>query len=136
MSSKVWKYYKKKNERVQCTKCPQILACKGSSTSSLKSHLLRIHKIDIDDDEKEKNLNKVSSSQTSFKGYFTTKSSTSSLPEVLSRSVAEDGLSVCALQKSKVIKSYLKTLNKEMPCQATIWKHIYSFYEEKKPNTL
>ncbi|KAI8115015.1 hypothetical protein CVS40_12692 [Lucilia cuprina] len=137
MSSKVWKYYKKKNEKAHCTICPQILACKGSSTSSLKSHLIRKHQIDLNDKKtSEQNMSveedKPSSSQAGVKKYFNKVNSNLSLDEILSRAVAEDGFSINSVCKSKLLKSYLKSLKMEMPSQMTAWKQIYSFYEQKK----
>lgn len=139
MSSKVWKYYKKINDKAHCLKCPQILACKGSSTSSLRNHLIKKHQIDVNEISTNKNMpspddmtNKPSTSQKNVNKYFKEVKMGLSIEEILSRAVAEDGLSINSVHKSKVIKSYLNSLHMETPSQMTIWKNIFSFYEQKK----
>lgn len=133
MSSIVWQHFQKTKEKgkAKCLKCPKILSCKGSSTSSLLNHLKNIHKISIEAEDRP------SSSQTDpivtpnppIKTFL----KKTTLGQVLAQCVAEDGISVNALQNSKMARSYLKSLNLEMPSSnTTIWKLIYEFYEQKK----
>lgn len=140
--SSVWNYYtrnKQKPGEAVCCKCKKLLKCVGSSTSSLRSHLRKIHAVNLEASNanpSESSDNEVSTSKKPRLNYsidkYTTKSK-NNLAEILSRCVAEDGWSVKSIKNSTALNTYLKLKSLKMPSsEATIWNLIDDFYNEKK----
>ncbi|XP_075161719.1 uncharacterized protein LOC142234469 [Haematobia irritans] len=143
--SYVWEYFEKQqndSSNAKCSICKKILSCRGSSTSSLIQHLRNIHKKEMEpktkrqvdspevvmDEEPDTSKRKK---YGPLDQYTVKKSNT--LSDILARCVAEDGMSVRALKKSKTVNEYIAIKGFKMPAsEATIWSLIHDVYEEKK----
>lgn len=133
--SSVWKYFDRMGkDQARCRKCPKMLSCKGSSTSSLLNHIRNIHNIDIPSKLHCDDEGAIPSSSKIHVNNPLTKyvSKNESIGEIFARCVAEDGISVRALRKSRVVLAYLQARNYNMPAESTIWSNIDMFYLSKK----
>ncbi|XP_046801271.1 uncharacterized protein LOC124418588 [Lucilia cuprina] len=134
MSSEVWQYFERfGKDKAKCTKCPKILSCVGSSTSSLHNHARCVHKIITTPKVKQGTADETASGSATAKNSllkYATKNET--LGEIFARCVAEDGMSVRAVKRSRVVLSYLHSKNFSMPSETTIWEKIDQFYQVKQ----
>lgn len=136
--SAVWNYFTKDDKNsnsARCSKCPKILSCRGSSTSALINHLRSVHKITIETQStKQSAENTPSTSNVSLIPFpRLTSKNKSEINEILARCVAQDGMSVRAVQQSKIICDYLYMKGLQMPSsENTIWNLIEKFYDVKK----
>jgi hypothetical protein len=93
LASPVWKYFSKINsDTAQCNKCKKILKCKGSSTSSLSSHL-KTHKISITETVSDNNIPSTTLTTVQQKG-LSSYIKRESLSELLSKCIAKDELKI------------------------------------------
>lgn len=59
------------------------------------------------------------------------------LEEILARCVAEEGMTMNTLVKSKAVKGYVSSRGYELPKHpSTITKHVLKYYEIKKSETI
>jgi hypothetical protein len=136
MVSFVWSYFTKSkdNSTAKCDKCKSDFKTKGSSTTSLISHLEKKHGIKKEDTE---NLTKKSNYEPPEKKLKQSKLSfmdvKPSRAQIFSEMAAKDGITINQILKSKTIANGLKYAGYEVPKSAnTIIKEIYEFYEEKQ----
>lgn len=136
--SDVWKYFIKTNEKDQakCNICGKILACKGSTTTSMKYHLKR-HRHGI------QNQNEKTSDNNSTSYANATKNSTTGTPNlfnfvtrislecILSKCASLDGFSIRQICRSEAITGYVTFKGFDMPkSKSTVWKLILTFFNE------
>lgn len=144
--SGVWKYLKKiqNKESVQCLICPKILSYKGSSTSVLLKHLDKVHKIKIG----KHNLtceNEVPSSSSQSEA----EQSSSLVPkrpritnffqpctkisEIIARLVAQDGISIRAITRSKFIREAFHNKQLTLPkSEGKTMELVLEYYEQQE----
>lgn len=144
--SEVWKYYKKiqNKESVQCLICPKILSYKGSSTSVLLKHLDKVHTIKIG----KHNLtceNEVPSSSSQSEA----EQSSSLVPkipritnlfqpctkisEIIVRLVAQDGISIRAITRSKFIREAFHNKQLTLPkSEGKTMELVLEYYEQQE----
>ena len=129
MSSEVWSHFKRiENSKAICKKCPKILSCKGSSTSSLINHLRGVHKINLTKRSRNPDCEEATTSGKNIQTFNTKKET---IGEIFARCAAEDGMSIRSIKNSRVVKFYLNSKKFQMPCETTIWAHIDKFFNEK-----
>ncbi|XP_065087723.1 uncharacterized protein LOC135709345 [Ochlerotatus camptorhynchus] len=124
----VWQHFKKlPDERAQCLKCPQILLCKGASTSGLwwpepTPVPAKQPKLSVNSTVKQSSLDPFLKR--------------SSLREIVARLAALDGISIAAITKSKFIRESVSARGFKLPTsKSTIIKLIHEFYDEIKNQT-
>lgn len=132
----VWSYFDRDGkEKARCRKCPKLLSCKGSSTSALLNHIRNVHNINVSSNSNNNEGEEADRSATKNESFPLLRyvSQKESIGEIFARCVAEDGLSVRALKRSKVVLAYLHSKNLNMPAsETTIWQKIYEFFELKQ----
>lgn len=142
--TEIWKEFKKlPGERAQCLKCPQIISCKGGSTSGLWRHLENKHNL-----QNQSGSNAVPSKQskmiTAPAPAPSAKQSTlipflkrKSLSEVVSRLAATDGFSISAICKSQFIRQSVAERGFTLPkTKSAIMQLIHDFFEQAKKQTI
>lgn len=158
--SGVWKYFKKKDkDNAQCSRCPKILSCKGSSTSGLARHLEKVHNIVIKPDSTSATSSastiplppnepstssaplteavcspiptkKIKSEQSSLERYF---QKPPKLSEIVAELAAKDGLTIRQITCSQYIRKSLLKDNLILPKnESHVMNLILSFFEEQK----
>lgn len=132
--SSAWKYFDKNNDKneIKCKNCPKVYKCHGSTTSSLLYHLRKIHNINVESckDGSEK-------SEMGPIDKYVKKSCMDTIGETICRSLAEDGMSVNTIRKSKIINEYFKFRGFTMPCSnSTIWNHVEKYFLAKKAEVI
>lgn len=145
--SGVWKYLKKlpNKESVQCSICPKILSYKGSSTSVLLKHLDKVHKIKIEKQKitGEKEVPSTSSSQpesekssspvpkrTRITNFFRPCTKVS---EIVARLVAQDGISIRAVTRSKFIREAFHDRQLTLPkSEGRTMELVLEYYKQQE----
>lgn len=132
----VWSYFNKINgkEEAQCLKCVKTFNCKGSSTSALIKHLKNVHKISKSDEKGDKTPCGEPPQKKLKQTMIITKTNKPSRSEIISKLVAEDGLTIAQVQKSSFIREGIKRLyDYDLPkSSTTIMKEVHNFSGEKQ----
>lgn len=136
----VWKYFTKLStdaEKAQCAKCPQILSCKGASTSGLLRHLQHKHNITlkrpISEDQQPSSASKLSKPGESSMFQFVKRQS---LEEIVARLAAIDGFSIHAITNSEFIRQSISSRGMKLPKSNTaVMKLVHDFYNKAKDLT-
>lgn len=140
--SGVWKHFKKEVGEAQCMMCPKKLKYTGGSTSGLIRHLQNIHKISLicskesivenNNNTDEKNCSAKTNPDTSSNS-ITNYMAKKTLPEILSRLAAVDGISIRCICKSTFIRESFAQRKMNLPKYETDIKNIIlKFYNEVK----
>lgn len=115
-SAPIWKHYlrDKESETAMCkiTTCKKILKISGGSTKGLHTHLQHIHNINVVTPATTSSSSTSSLIENPVKkpritNYFTTTKKSDNLPEILSRMIAKDGLSIHTICNSSDIRAGL-----------------------------
>lgn len=139
----VWQYFTKlstNGEKAQCSKCPQQLSCKGSSTSGLLRHLQGKHNITIKrptaEDQQPSSAPtpcKVAKPEGSSMIQFIKRQS---LEEIVARLAALDGFSIHAITNSEFIRQSISARGLQLPKSNTaVMKLVHDFYNKAKDLT-
>lgn len=153
----MWLYFEKQSsDNAKCTKCGDVLSCKGSSTSGLTRHLQKKHSITLpskqkqvaaaDDSESAPSSTKKqkkseaegasSSSSTASQQQILKFAKRQSLAEIVSRLVALDGFTVHGVTNSAFIKESLKARGYTLPNHNTsVMNLVHTFYETAREQT-
>lgn len=135
--STIWLYFEKQNnDFAKCIRCNKQIKCKGSSTSSLRSHLKAIHGINdqqhTDEDDAQPSTSKKFKFETSTSAPIVKFLQKESLGELLAKCAAYDGFSINAIIRSTAIREFITKRGYEMPrTRHTVKKLILEFYKEK-----
>lgn len=151
-SSEVWKYFKKISDKdlEQCSICPKTLTYKGSSTSNLMKHLDKVHKIKTSKTSTAINEpapttssqeNPIPNTKQCPKRPRTDIESFLRVPvkaaEVVARLIAQDGISIRAVTRSKFIREAFSQKQLHLPkSEAKVMELVYEQYEEEKSSVV
>lgn len=136
----LWNHFKKlPDERAQCSKCPKILLCKGSSTSGLWRHLKNKHNFPTPTEEsprlpaKQSKLSAAPAQKQSSLDPFLKRKS---LCEIVAGLAALDGIPIASISKSKFIRESIAQRGFRLPTsKSAIMKLIHDYYSEIKDRT-
>ena len=97
--SKIWNHFKRSvcGKLAECNSCKKVLKCEGGSTKGLHNHLKSQHQIDLlnrsNNEERNSEISKSAISKTCAVRKLDYYLNHASLPAVLARMTACDGLS-------------------------------------------
>lgn len=159
--SEVWKYFDKKTiDSAACKRCGKVIKCAGSSTSGMKSHLLKKHSIDIqpvithsthttEEPTVTSTQENALGSGTVTSGMKRTASSKpsdgsllkfvkrDSLQQIVATLVAKDGIPVNSICKSSFIRDSLSLRGYKLSTDAnTIMNLVHNYYEIAKQKVI
>lgn len=131
--SLIWQYFKREKvarQHAKCKQCGDELKCFGGSTSSLISHMRTKHKIVVKKTEESKESNPNANKKLKIMDYFERKRD-ETLPAILSRMVARDGLAFRVFITSIDLRMLLEFKGFAVPKSATTIKDIVIKYSEE-----
>ena len=126
--SNVWQHFSRKSkEEAECSICNKIIKSVGGSTSGLKTHAIKVHAINFEDDSSGPLCKK----QRTLEHLIERKS----VDEVIAKLACKDGLSFRQIAVSEFIQSNLMkdVYDKRPPTSANGVKNsVLNYYEIKK----
>lgn len=143
--AEIWNHFQKlSNETAQCKTCPKIIQIKGGSTSGMTRHLEHKHKKKEADQEsgtggKPNKIRKLDTPPTPGLQQKTMLAfvKRQTLPEIVARLAAKDGLSIHVITKSEFIRQSIVERGFKLPTSKTsVMKLVRSFYVEAKKTTV
>lgn len=147
--SAVWKYFKKieNKESVHCTLCPKTLSYKGSSTSVLVKHLDKVHKMKIGKQNStcKGEVPSTSSSESQLSSSLVPKrpritnffQPSNKLSEIVARLIAQDGISIRAVTRSKFIREAFHHKQLTLPkSEGKTMELVLEYYKEQEASMI
>ncbi|CAH0560585.1 unnamed protein product [Brassicogethes aeneus] len=147
--SKIWSYFKKNDDRVQCNMCDYNVLFNGSTTSNLWTHIRSKHvsilnSSNVDEEIFETNQNQASSSTTlstttqpKITDIFSTEKNNQlkqeKITQIITRMICQDELPISFVENGgfKQLLSYLAPWYK-IPVKKTIKLRIDALYDIEK----
>jgi hypothetical protein len=129
--AEVWNHYKRDGDTATCNKCMKKITCKGSTTTPMINHLKLIHSIILKEYDSGESSNKKAKFETvpSVLNYLKRQE----LDEIVSRLVAEDGITVNTITKSSFIRESISSRGYSLPTHpSSNMKLVISFFNKIK----
>lgn len=133
--SEAWKHFSKRDNAAECKICNKVVVHRGGSTSGLIRHLLHVHNIKLNrpkpksspSDRNSRGVNKKS--PNTIRRFI----STQTMPQIISKLAAVDGLSVRMITRSSFIRESFANKNMRLPKYETDVKNqILNYYKSVK----
>lgn len=133
--SEAWKHFIKRDNAAECKICNKVVVHRGGSTSGLIRHLLHVHNIKLNrpkpksspSDRNSRGVNKKS--PNTIRRFI----STQTMPQIISKLAAVDGLSVRMITRSSFIRESFANKNMRLPkYESDVKNQILNYYKSVK----